>query len=391
MAAAFYPASSLEHYFAVHPNIESHSHQELTLLKLKEMVAKHETKCRAFGELFHSFKLDFDVMATMVPHSYYRNDRLVAGSAALWKLMKLLDMPVKWTPNDLDLWELGKPQAKATHESVQIMECPYTSIPELLLLFDVPCCRVAITPTKLVVSHQALRAILTNINYMPLFLINKMKEGVVDDDHFLIKKTCARIDKYRQRGFEFRGVPCGSPLPVMRKEFGYIEELEQADSTEFEYESEDDIKAKYGIDYQTQRIITPVAIRKGGQTISSETIKKMTGGDDKIYVRALSSDQSPVVGPAGCMGPAGCVGPAGCAGDFPTYQPPAVLAPAPMPIPSIPAPVPQVPSGSAPAPVPIPPPQTQLNEGIINNQQALVTAMSTLIDMVNNLAARLNK
>lgn len=140
---------------------------------------------------------------------------VVAGSSALAHLTKLLLGDCTWQANDNDVFILGaKGNSRSKFETVDVIHREAKSVAELLLSFDLPCCRVAYSNDEIFVSEQALFGIffkkyfLLDI-YSEKTLLKAFNEKVdtnsknyADFVKLIIRKVEARIEKYRIRGIK---------------------------------------------------------------------------------------------------------------------------------------------------------------------------------------------
>ena len=173
-----------------------------------------------------------------------------AGSSALNQLIHMWTQPDKvihlplsaretmreWRPSDVDTFFLGMPcqfrQKLAFTDLVHVKE---KTPEELLMHFDLPCCRVAInTRYDIWVSAHALYAVMTGKYYLPLYL--KTKESfssllaqhkanpvLHDAESYLYERFTGRVDKYKKRGFTPEWVVTRELVPWVKERFVYAE------------------------------------------------------------------------------------------------------------------------------------------------------------------------
>jgi hypothetical protein len=142
---------------------------------------------------------------------------VVAGSAALYELMKRLKKPLLWRNNDVDLFILNSErEARELVTPVDLVYRTVQTVAELLLGFDLPCCRVACHEDEFFVSEQAFFAIFFGRYCLPsLYEVKsltallekdpKMKDNYLEPENIartLVRGIEARIKKYQARGFK---------------------------------------------------------------------------------------------------------------------------------------------------------------------------------------------
>jgi hypothetical protein len=154
----------------------------------------------------------------------------IAGSSALHRFITTLRASPesvrpsnRWECNDYDVFTINaKSKALLTMGPVQLVDVMYKSVQEMLLDFDLPCCRVAINSHKdYYVSLQCLAAILSGVYALPscfkskeglIAFINESEEAKKLTDKvrkeridaisdFRYERLSERIDKYKGRGF----------------------------------------------------------------------------------------------------------------------------------------------------------------------------------------------
>ncbi len=204
----------------------------------------------------------------------------VAGSAALYKVVTnfLFNMDdrrvqVLEQPNDTDIFFLNSP---GPHRSpigkADIVHAPEKTVEELLLNFDLPCCRAATNSHfDYWVSIQCLASILSGNYYMPRYCFNKqtfreklMKHrnsnqpgGLSCGEPMLFDRLQERIKKYQLRGFNVVWIETEKVLPWIKQRFHYAEWLtvpEPLEVTNMKIvsKSETTVNRNYEVRYLTQ-------------------------------------------------------------------------------------------------------------------------------------------
>ena len=138
--------------------------------------------------------------------------------------------------SDTDIFILGSaiPQ-RLILPGLDIVHTPAKTVSELLLNFDLPCCRAAFDARgKVWVSVQCLYSLFTGQYFLPAYTQNekRMKELLIKhrgsdpmkhSEHFLFGRLMTRIEKYKKRGFEAVFVETDVVLPWIRNRFHYGE------------------------------------------------------------------------------------------------------------------------------------------------------------------------
>lgn len=140
---------------------------------------------------------------------------VIAGSSALAHLTKCLLGDCTWQANDNDVFILGaKGNSRSKFETVDVIHREAKSVAELLLSFDLPCCRVAYSNDEIFVSEQALFAIFfKKYFFLDIYSEKTLLKAFSEKDDansknytdfvkLIIRKVEARIEKYRVRGIK---------------------------------------------------------------------------------------------------------------------------------------------------------------------------------------------
>lgn len=167
-------------------------------------------------------------------------DAFIAGSAALFRLLLLLDSTraLKWKPEDADMFFLNQEvNNRVPFTPFDIVQCKEKTIEELLLNFDLPICRVAMNfAYDFWVSAQCLAAIHTHKQNVPLYLKDKMTFNATLRKHmevqtkreahdYLYNRFRERIQKYQNRGYGVNWIDTTTIIPWVRNRFHYGEWL----------------------------------------------------------------------------------------------------------------------------------------------------------------------
>ena len=159
--------------------------------------------------------------------------KVIAGSAAVSQVLEKLGIPMDWKANDTDLFLLNSGKhARGLKAGVDLVETPVATVGELLLKFDLPCCRAAIDAVsgEMWISAQCIIAIHTGRYNLPSYVRDlrefsnvvhhsimlerarmlggtsiNLDQAFIDGKHvhkFLWTRTQERIVKYASRGFE---------------------------------------------------------------------------------------------------------------------------------------------------------------------------------------------
>lgn len=167
----------------------------------------------------------------------------VGGSSALHYVTGYVngDNTVNWKANDTDLFFLGCPENSRMSTSpggLDFIFCKEKTIEEVLLNFDLPCCRVGFDfKYTYYVSAQALVSIFTGKMFLPeyfaisitfleklsSFHCDKSKEFHQAVTRMIIKRFYERVKKYQSRGFKVVYTHLDYILPWVENRFTYID------------------------------------------------------------------------------------------------------------------------------------------------------------------------
>jgi hypothetical protein len=168
---------------------------------------------------------------------------LIAGSSALHYLMVYFkgENTLNWKSNDVDIFYLNcesNNRMQIPGGNVDFVFCKDTSIENVLLNFDLPCCRVGFDfKYNFYVSAQALVAIFTGKMYMPTYFSTSHdflkelsqysvvtgKESFAENiKHMIIRRFYERVKKYQSRGFKTIYTHLDYLLPWVKNRFTYV-------------------------------------------------------------------------------------------------------------------------------------------------------------------------
>ena len=166
----------------------------------------------------------------------------VAGSGPLnWMMQYVLGYnKVKWKSSDVDIFYLNcieNTRMACPPGNVDMVFCKDKTIEDVLLNFDLPCCRVAYDfKYNFYVSIQAIVSILTGKMFLPsymgsnLLFSQKLKEYAQKDtkwdawqNDLIIKRFYERVKKYESRGIKTVYTHLDYVLPWVRNRFTYVD------------------------------------------------------------------------------------------------------------------------------------------------------------------------
>ena len=140
-----------------------------------------------------------------------------------------------FTPNDTDIFVIDSGlNNRLITPTVDIVYTVAKSVDELLLNFDLPCCRAAYSAGGYWVSAQCLKSLLYGYYHLPmytkdtesmkkLFQIHRNGDPMKVSEEALHKKLFDRIKKYEDRGFEVIFYETDYLLPWIPNRFHYGE------------------------------------------------------------------------------------------------------------------------------------------------------------------------
>lgn len=140
------------------------------------------------------------------------NDVYIAGSSQLNFWVNLINKSCSWNANDTDVFTIGQP-GRSYHMvgKVQFINTEFKSVDELLLDFDLPCCRAAANSNgNLYISLQCIASIMTGSYYLPKCMESEERLNIylgsiakMDNPYlnYRFERTRGRIIKYIKRGF----------------------------------------------------------------------------------------------------------------------------------------------------------------------------------------------
>ncbi len=257
----------------------------------------------------------------------------MAGSSALHRLMCYFkgDSKVPWKSSDVDLFFVGCPKSTRmifAPSGADFIFCKEKTIEEVLLNFDLPCCRVGLDfKYNFYVSIQALCAIFTGKMYLPHYLSDSLKFHEKLDEYrridpdwgtkslnvMITKRFYERIQKYQSRGFKTIYTHLDYLLPWLVNRFTYIDFTQLVDKT-------DEIKkqnSKIVNRFVSQFFEIPAVKKDKGLTLNSigtnlylesgndflvswdgksETPKHVLGVKDGALVIPLNEEQQKIAG-----------------------------------------------------------------------------------------------
>jgi hypothetical protein len=138
-----------------------------------------------------------------------------------------------FTPSDTDIFFLDSP---ANHRfiipGIDLVHTKAKTVEELLINFDLPCCRVAFNSrSDYWISAQCLGSLLDGTYQLPTYVSNPTRFYAMLDQHrnyettsvekMLFSRMTQRIEKYIERGFTPRYVETDEVLPWIRNRFHY--------------------------------------------------------------------------------------------------------------------------------------------------------------------------
>lgn len=186
----------------------------------------------------------FDLERKSSPANANCDNWCIAGSSALHQVVKThstifkLDSFSKLPPSDTDIFFLN---SKGPHRykigATDIVHTLEKSVSDLLLNFDLPCCRAAVNSRFDVwISIHCLNSLFQGTYYLPEYCRNKDQFCKILDSNrkgtsnlntgpesVLFARLTERIAKYQKRGFTANFVDTGHVLRWIRNRFTYAE------------------------------------------------------------------------------------------------------------------------------------------------------------------------
>lgn len=174
----------------------------------------------------------------------------IAGSAALASVIKQFGNTIgvksrtgiDYQPNDTDIFMLNSPiKQRFDSGNVDVVFVEDKTIDDLLLNFDLPCCRVATNGAgDYWISIQCIYSLLTGIYFIPTYLANYNKfkelifkypgdlvgvpaESIDKRSNYLFNRLKDRLFKYSQRGFTHMFYETDVVLPWITHRLDYSE------------------------------------------------------------------------------------------------------------------------------------------------------------------------
>lgn len=179
-------------------------------------------------------------------NAVWRGDWIIAGSAALHKVVTYVMIAINdrkvqklEEPNDTDVFLLASTGPhRAQIGKADIVHATEKTVDELLLNFDLPCCRAATNSHfDYWISAQCLNSIITGTYYIPRYCFNlgafteKLKKHrdcsmLRNGEPTLFGRLQDRINKYQKRGFNPVWIDTEKVLPWIKQRFHYCEWLQ---------------------------------------------------------------------------------------------------------------------------------------------------------------------
>lgn len=211
------------------------------ICKYKAQVKSQVSMCKKavlprIGTIFDLTKDNIQKLIEYVKENPFKDEILtlncksdesayMSGSSALVKLIEYIYSNPKiptpvispdFTPGDTDIFFLAqKRRNRVKLGNVDLVYTILKNIDEVLLNFDLPCCRVAIdSEFNYKVSVQCLASLYTGIFYMPLYCKSYKDLEVKYNNYIAQNKIKSHIDKlegryakYKTRGFKVEYIP----------------------------------------------------------------------------------------------------------------------------------------------------------------------------------------
>lgn len=221
-------------------NNENKKEEEFTvqmLLQKKDEILKWAKENPTQDIIYHLTARHLTMLPTVEVNGW-----VVAGSAALYSFItanKLMprDQTNAWKEEtDTDIFILNsKENHRRKMGKTDFVHSKETTVADLLLNFDLPCCRIATnTRYEYWISAQCLASILTGQYSIPSYVTDcdnfkliLQKNGLGSPnpaiENFLHERLRDRIAKYSRRGFVPTYTTSSEVLPWMRNRFHYAQ------------------------------------------------------------------------------------------------------------------------------------------------------------------------
>jgi hypothetical protein len=167
----------------------------------------------------------------------------IGGSSALHYMCEYIKgcNNVNWKAGDVDVFFLNceSNSRMAAPGSLDFIFCKDKTVEDVLLNFDLPCCRVGFDfKYNFYVSAQALVSIFTGKMYLPEYFssdndfmdkLNQFKDIKTTPSYqqavtrMIVKRFYERVKKYQSRGFKVIYTHLDYILPWVRNRFTYID------------------------------------------------------------------------------------------------------------------------------------------------------------------------
>ena len=238
----------------------------------------------------------------MIPNT---KDTYIAGSAAVHYVQKHVSDLIRmhWQPSDADMFTLGcDVNNRYSLGIIDMVQAKETTIEELLLNFDLGCCRAAFDRhLNIWVSIQCLSAIFNHKYPMPKYMMNRnsflsyLRDNRADStipnrggaEDMMYLRFMQRIKKYSDRGFGVTWVNTTRVLPWIKNRFHYAEWKPDSGEEKFvesTYENDEDKLRMVSILAATEMI----RVQCGDKSKSGITLKELENGlDEERFSRIM--------------------------------------------------------------------------------------------------------
>ena len=224
-------------------------------------------------------------------------DTYIAGSAAAHYVQKHVSELIRmhWQPNDADMFTLGcAVNNRYSLGIIDMVQAKEETIEELLLNFDLGCCRAAFDRHLNVwVSIQCLSAIFNHKYPMPKYMkdrdsfvsyLHNNRVDILDRAHgaedMMYRRFMERIKKYSDRGFGVTWVNTTKALPWIKNRFHYAEwKPDNGEKEEIEEDQNDEEKFRMvALIMATEMIRT----QNGDKSKTGITLRELENGLDEV-------------------------------------------------------------------------------------------------------------